>query len=68
MCPHYGRLNAFGSKPVLQKNINTGEIIKEWPSAREITRQLGFDYRGISASCLSINKNAYGYKWELKNK
>lgn len=53
------------SKPVLQYTLD-GEFIKEWPSAIEITRQLGFNQGGISRCCLGQVKQVYGYKWVYK--
>ena len=38
------------SKRVIQLTL-TGEFIKEWPSTREIERQLGFDHSTICKCC-----------------
>lgn len=62
-----GKANTNGkrSKPVLQFTL-TGEFIREWPSAMEIQRQLGYDNGNISACCLGKLKTAYGFCWEHK--
>ena len=51
------------AKPVRQYSLD-GEFIKDWPSAIEVTRQLGFNQGGISRCCLGQIVQAYGYKWE----
>lgn len=55
------------SKPVLQIDKNTGQIIMEFPSAREVERQFGYSYGNISQCCNGKRKQAYGYKWQFKN-
>ena len=39
------------------------EKIKEWPSAKEIERTLGFDHSGIGDCCNYMVKQYCGYKW-----
>ena len=53
------------SKPVLQFTLD-GEFVREWPSTREIERQLGYNNANISACCLGKRKSAYGFRWEYK--
>ena len=53
------------SKTVFQFS-KTGEFIREWCSVCEIDRQLGFDFRNVSACCLGKRKSAYGYIWKYK--
>lgn len=55
-------------KPVLQKTLD-GKIIKEWESAWEIQRQLGFCQVCISRCCRREKKSGviYGYLWDFKN-
>ena len=53
------------SKTVFQFS-KTGEFIMEWCSVSEIDRQLGFNFRNVSACCLGKRKSAYGFKWEYK--
>lgn len=62
-----GEKNTNGklSKPVAQYSINM-ELIKVWPSAREIERQLGFAPQNISKCCNGKRKTAYGFIWRYK--
>ena len=52
------------SKPVLQIDKNTNEIIKEFPSIMEINRQLGISVSHISECCKGKRHSAYGYIWK----
>ena len=52
------------SKPVLQINKTTNEIISEFPSTIEVKRQLGISH--ISECCLGKRNTAGGYKWQYK--
>jgi len=56
------------SKSVLQIDIVTESIIKEFPSVNEVQRVLGFKSANIAATCRKDfrHKTAYGYKWEYK--
>lgn len=54
------------SKPVLQINKDTNDAIAEFPSTREVERQLGFNHSNISACCKGKQKTAYGYIWKYK--
>lgn len=53
------------SKPVLQYSMD-GTFIKEWPSAREVERQLGFNSTSISRCCSGKYKQMNNYKWKYK--
>lgn len=53
------------SKPILQYDLEDN-FIKEWVSASEAARQLGFSQSNISACCLGKRKQANGYKWKYK--
>lgn len=60
------------SKPVIQLTLNN-EFVKEWSSANEIQRELGFANNNINKVCSGkttsqgfICKTAYGYKWKFK--
>ena len=53
------------SKPVLQFTLD-GEFLREWPSTREIERQLGFDSSAVGRCCLGKQKTSYGYIWKYK--
>lgn len=54
-------------KPILQKTID-GDIVKEWESAWEIQRQLGYCQVSISRCCRRQKKSGimYGYLWDFK--
>lgn len=54
------------SKPVLQLDINTGQVISEYPSTMEAERQLNINSGNISMCCNGKRKTAYGYKWKYK--
>ena len=53
------------SKPVLQYDLN-GVFIKEWPSANEIQRQLGYNQSNISCCCRGEYRQANGYIWKYE--
>lgn len=57
------------SKPVLQIDKKTNEVIAEFPSIREVVRTFNYDRRSISWCCNNKPnfKSAYGYKWQFKN-
>ena len=55
----------IGGKIVIQKDLN-GNVIKEFPCAREAMRQLGFADTNITACCNGKIKTSRGYKWEFK--
>ena len=59
------RLAKTKSKIVLQYSLD-GTFIKEYPSIREVERQLGFAQGNISHCCLGKYNQAYGYKWLYK--
>lgn len=54
------------SKAVIQLSLD-GTFIREWPSAREIQRQLGFRQSNISACCNGKYKKMNGFIWKYKN-
>ena len=60
------RTNGKCSKPVLQIDKDTLEVIKEWPSAHEVERQLGYSNASISQCCNGKRNTASGYKWKYK--
>lgn len=60
------QINGLQSKPVYQYSID-GQFIKEYPSIREIERQLGYASGNISQCCRGEQKTAYGYIWHYKN-
>ena len=52
------------SKPVLQLSL-TGELIREYPSARDCERN-GFDHSGVIRCCNGKQKTHKGFRWEYK--
>ena len=58
---------AHKKKPVLQLDKRTGEVIREFPSAREVERVTGYDQASISKCCLGKLKSAYGFRWQYKS-
>lgn len=54
------------SKPVLQIDKDTNEVIAEFPSVAEVQRQFGYHHSNILNSCRGKLKSAYGYKWQYK--
>lgn len=62
---NYGNRNANISRPVLQYDLN-GNLIAEYKSACEATRQTGCDQSDITRCCQGIRKTAKGYLWRYK--
>lgn len=61
-----GANNPF-SKPVLQIDLNTGEVLREFPSATEASKYVNApDCSKIARVCRGERKSAYGYKWVYK--
>lgn len=58
------RINGKDSKVIYQYSLN-GDLIKVWPSSKEIQRQTGYDRSFICSCCRCKDKNrtAYGFKW-----
>ena len=68
--PMYGRTgeNNPKSKPIVQLNPNTDEVVNTYSGISEAARQTGFNHGNISACCnnkyLRPGNNIYkGYKW-----
>lgn len=59
-------LTKIVSKPVIQYSKNS-EFIKEWDSATEVTKELGFNSRVINSQARGLRKTAYGFIWKYKN-
>ena len=55
-------INGKCSKPVLQFTLED-ILIKEYPSTKQVERELGFDQGHICDCCNGKQKQAYGYKW-----
>lgn len=54
------------AKTVYQYTLD-GEFVKEWQSANEIERELGFFSSYIRACCRGKHPTAYGYIWKDTN-
>ena len=54
--------NPLKSKPVRQYTID-GKFIKEYPSAKQVKRELGYFDTNIGNCCKGIYKTAYGFVW-----
>jgi hypothetical protein len=54
------------SIPVLQYSLD-GDFIKEWPSALQVERELGFIRKSVLRACRGAYDTAHGYKWKFKN-
>lgn len=53
------------NKPVLQLSLE-GDFIKEWESANEVARVLGYSQSNICNCCNNKRKTAYKFKWTYK--
>lgn len=53
------------SKTVLQFT-KEGEFVAEFPSLKEVERQLGFNFGNLSNCCRGKIKHSYGYVWKYK--
>lgn len=63
-----GKYNTHKSKPVLQIEKNTNDVIAEFPSMSEVQRQLGIKISNIH-NCCKGKKGYYtagGFKWQYK--
>lgn len=49
-------------KPILQ--MKNGIVIKEWKSASQVFRELGYLQQNIGKVALGKRKSAYGYQWK----
>lgn len=61
------QINKNTSKAVQQFDLE-GNLIKEWPSIREIERQLGYRNSNISGCCRGKYKQIFGFVWKFKEK
>mgnify|MGYP003641889617 CR=1 FL=1 len=68
----YGKLiskikidNNHCGKGVIQYNLD-GELIKEWKSAAQIERVLGYHAENISGCCIKKQKSSNGFIWGFK--
>ena len=61
-----GISNVKLSKPVLQIDKDTNEVISEFPSVSEVERQLEISISNVSNCCNGKRNIAGGYKWQYK--
>jgi hypothetical protein len=54
-------------KPVLQIDIETNTIIREWPSASDIEKEIGVLASNVRSVCKGKTTTAGGYKWRWAN-
>ena len=57
--------NSKVSKVILQYDKD-GNLVKEWPSMNEITRELGYGTGNIYSCCRYRYKQAHGFVWRYK--
>ena len=62
-----GVFNIKSSKPVLQIDKQTNEILAEFSSTMEIQRQLGINNSHIASCCRGERKTCGGFKWQYKS-
>lgn len=56
------KMSETHKNPILQYTKN-GEFIREWASATDAARELGFKQQNISACCRGKLKTSNGFKW-----
>lgn len=61
-----GRFNMGNSRPILQLDKNTCEIINEFPSAAEAGRMTNIDQSRIINNTNGYSNTAGGFKWKKK--
>jgi len=55
----------FNKKPILQYDLNNN-FIKEWDSATDVKKELGYNNSSITNCCKNISKTSYNYIWKYK--
>lgn len=61
---HAKHMEIHKAKTVYQYSLNGG-FIKQWVSAGEIERELGYSRENISKCCKGKVKTAYGFQWSF---
>lgn len=59
-------INRKDQSKAVQQFTKDGKFVAEFPSGKEVERQLGFDQGNISNCCLGKTKHSYGYVWRYK--
>lgn len=62
---NYGNLNNQTSHPVLQFDLDFN-FIKEWPSIKEVERELGYKSNNIGRVCNNYSNSYKGFIWVKK--
>ena len=62
---NYGTRTDRCSKPVLQFTKD-GKLVREWKSASDVERNLGYFQNYISSCCTGKCKSAYDFIWKFK--
>jgi len=55
--------NSVRRWPIAQIDLNTGEVVKEWISAKEVAYTLGIAYSNL-VSAIKKNEKYRGYFWK----
>ena len=58
------RNNKYISKEIVQITLD-GNIVRVYPSTREVERELGLWHTGVSACALGKNNSCGGFKWKF---
>ena len=61
-----GKKSAENHKKTVYQYDLQGNFIKEWRSATDIHKELGFSNSNIAKCCRNKSKTAYGYIWRYK--
>jgi group I intron endonuclease len=61
------RGNPKRKRPILQICLETGSVLREWDSAADAGRELGFNKNNINNACHGIYKTSNGFAWKFKN-
>ena len=59
------QINGKKSKAVLKFDLNNN-LLKEYPSIRQVERETGFANQNIVKCCKGKYEQAYGFKWKYK--
>lgn len=61
------KIRMLKSIPIYQIDLETNAIIKEWESAKDAAKILGFDNSNITACCKGRKDKYKGFKWCYKD-
>lgn len=53
------------SKAVEQLHVETGQVLRRWPSGTKAANVLGVSRSGISVCCSGVKEEAFGFKWRF---